>query len=158
MGGDVSVFGGFVSSTGGSQTETYWGDIQGNIDSQTDLSNRLDNKMDKQEDKGLSTNDYTNEDKEKLEKINTVLLVALIPNQWEYSSESNMYYQDTIVENIYSTDTVEVYISFNSNEEIAAKEDFYWNNITRIITNDGFIRTYINGDIPDVTLNIKVKF
>lgn len=156
MGGDINVFGGFVSNSG-SSSDTYWGDIKGNIESQIDLSNVLENKMDKQENKGLSTNDYTNEDKEKLGKLNTVILVALLPENWDYAGTDNTYYQDTVISDIESTDNVEVYISLSSNESIATKEEFYWNNINRITTNDGFIRTYINGDIPDVTLNIKVK-
>ena len=43
-----------------------WGEISGNIADQTDLNNILNSKMDKIEGKSLSTNDYTNEDKNKV--------------------------------------------------------------------------------------------
>ena len=46
-----------------------WGSISGNIDSQLDLKAQLESKVDKEDGKTLSSNDYSNEDKEKLETI-----------------------------------------------------------------------------------------
>lgn len=43
-----------------------WGSIGGNINSQADLMNALNDKVDKVNGKGLSTNDYTSADKNKL--------------------------------------------------------------------------------------------
>ena len=72
MSGDINVFGGFVSGA----SSAVWGDIKGNIEEQTDLITRLNAKEDKQEGKGLSTNAYTDDDKEKLGKVNTVSIMS----------------------------------------------------------------------------------
>lgn len=59
--------GNFVD-TGVSAGAGTWGDIAGNLADQTDLKEALDNKVDKVEGKGLSTNDYSDEDKAKVER------------------------------------------------------------------------------------------
>lgn len=43
-----------------------WGSITGTLSNQTDLKNALNSKVKKVSGKGLSTNDYTNEDKTKV--------------------------------------------------------------------------------------------
>ena len=48
-----------------------WGEIQGNITEQTDLQEALNQKLNAEAGKGLSTNDYSNEDKTKVSKIIT---------------------------------------------------------------------------------------
>lgn len=59
MAEDCNIYGGFT-------IYAKWGEIQGDLLEQTDLKNALDGKVDKQEGKGLSTNDYTDEEKSKL--------------------------------------------------------------------------------------------
>ena len=54
----------------GETQNVIWGDINGNINNQTDLIQKFNSKVDKIENKGLSTNDYTNEDKNKLASLN----------------------------------------------------------------------------------------
>lgn len=56
---DCNIYGGFT-------IYAKWGEIQGDLLEQTDLKNALDSKVDKEEGKGLSTNDYTDEEKSKL--------------------------------------------------------------------------------------------
>lgn len=49
--------------------ESSWGAIVGTLSDQTDLSTALGNKVDKENGKGLSTNDYTTTEKDKLSGI-----------------------------------------------------------------------------------------
>lgn len=56
-------------SLGGGTSSIDWGSIGGNILDQTDLQNALNNKVDKVTGKGLSTNDYTTAEKNKLAGI-----------------------------------------------------------------------------------------
>lgn len=56
-------------SLGGGASSVDWGSIGGNILDQTDLQNALNNKVDKVTGKGLSTNDYTTAEKNKLAGI-----------------------------------------------------------------------------------------
>ena len=51
---------------GGFTIYAKWGEIQGDLLNQTDLRDALNSKVDKIEGKSLSTNDYTNEDKNKV--------------------------------------------------------------------------------------------
>lgn len=53
----------------GAAVAVNWGDITGNLADQTDLQNALNNKVDKVTGKGLSTNDYTTTEKNKLSGI-----------------------------------------------------------------------------------------
>lgn len=59
MAEDCNIYGGFT-------IYAKWGEIQGDLLEQTDLKNALDGKVDKEEGKGLSTNDYTDEEKNKV--------------------------------------------------------------------------------------------
>ncbi len=54
---------------GGATAGAVWGAITGNLADQTDLINALNNKVDKVTGKGLSTNDYTTAEKNKLAGI-----------------------------------------------------------------------------------------
>jgi hypothetical protein len=56
-------------SLGGGTSSVEWGDITGTLADQTDLQNALDDKVDKETGKGLSTNDYTTAEKDKLAGI-----------------------------------------------------------------------------------------
>lgn len=53
-----------IINTGGGSSE--WGGITGTLANQTDLKNTLDDKVDKVTGKGLSTNDYTDLEKQNL--------------------------------------------------------------------------------------------
>lgn len=48
-----------------------WGELKGNIEDQTDLKDALDAKVDTESGKGLSSNDYTTEEKNKLSSLPT---------------------------------------------------------------------------------------
>ncbi len=69
MSGDCNTYGGFVAGSGGGTTDTVWGDITGNISNQKDLIRELEKKVNKEENEGLSSNDFTNKNKEKLDKV-----------------------------------------------------------------------------------------
>jgi hypothetical protein len=56
-------------SLGGGTSSVEWGDITGTLADQTDLQNALNDKVDKVTGKGLSTNDYTTAEKNKLAGI-----------------------------------------------------------------------------------------
>jgi hypothetical protein len=60
-----------------------WGQIQGAISNQVDLQDELDGKVDKVSGKGLSTNDYTTTEKNKLAGIDTYVTEGLIISQGE---------------------------------------------------------------------------
>lgn len=59
----IEITDGVISNT---QTSANWGNITGTLSEQTDLNNALNNKVEKITGKGLSTNDYTAEEKNKL--------------------------------------------------------------------------------------------
>lgn len=61
--------GGWTVTGGGGGGSSDWGDIAGDIDNQLDLIERLEEKVDAEEGKGLSTEDYTSGEKEKLSGI-----------------------------------------------------------------------------------------
>ena len=69
---EVQTLGGVHSSKGWADLGNFggtWGNITGNIENQTDLINKLNTKVDKVEGKTLSTNDFTNADKNKLDSL-----------------------------------------------------------------------------------------
>lgn len=61
MSGDCNIYGGFTAGSGGGggSSETFWGNIHGELSSQIDLVSELDRKVDKVDGKGLSSNDFT---------------------------------------------------------------------------------------------------
>lgn len=60
------------------QTSAEWGNITGILSNQTDLNTALGNKVDKITGKGLSTNDYTTAEKNKLSGVETGAEVNII--------------------------------------------------------------------------------
>ncbi len=152
MSGDCNIYGGFVSGS----SKTNWGDIQGEISSQEDLISALDKKVDKIEGKDLSSNDFTDEEQEKLRKLNTIFTFSLYPNKWEFFNE-NIYTQTIDFETVKSTDSVIANIVLSEDENTSQMELEYWNKVTKIEINDGSITTYFKGKIPSISLNIKIK-
>lgn len=61
----------FVKASGGSG-EASWGGVSGNIEDQEDLTNALDSKVDKVAGKQLSDENYTLDEKNKLDNLSTV--------------------------------------------------------------------------------------
>ena len=112
MSGDCNIYGGFVSGS----SKTNWGDIQGEISSQEDLISALDKKVDKIEGKDLSSNDFTDEEQEKLRKLNTIFTFSLYPNKWEFFNE-NIYTQTIDFETVKSTDSVIANIALSEDEK-----------------------------------------
>lgn len=156
MSGDCNIYGGFVAGSGEGTSDAVWGDITGNISNQKDLMAKLEKKVDKEENKGLSSNDFTNENKEKLDKLNTIFEFSLSPDSWELFN-NDIYTQKVFLESIKSSDTVVADISLSSDMELATKEYECWSRITKIEINDGNIKPYYRGEIPDISLNIKIK-
>ena len=152
--GDCNIYGGFAS---GVQTEAKWGSITGDISEQTDLSNELDKKIEREEGKTLSTNDFTDSDKEKLDKLNNIYIFPLSSDNWEYLELEEVYKQRIEFENIKETDTVIADIELSKNEETAEKEKAIWNRVESVIISDGYMTIYIKDNAPDITINLKVK-
>lgn len=152
MSGDCNIYGGFVSGS----SKANWGDIQGEISSQEDLILALDKKVDKVEGKDLSSNDFTDEEQEKLRKLNTIFTFSLFADKWEFFNE-NIYTQTVNFETVKSTDSVIANIVLSEDENISQMELEYWNKVTKIEINDGNITTYFKGKIPSISLNIKIK-
>ena len=67
---------GGVSLPTNTGSTSRWGNIEGDIEDQEDLQEALDIKVDKEVGKGLSTNDFTNDDKDKLNSLENVNLSA----------------------------------------------------------------------------------
>ena len=132
------------------------GESTDKIMSQAAVTNELDGKVDKIEGKGLSTNDFTNDAQEKLNKLNTFFKFSLSPDRWELFN-NDIYTQTVSFESIKSTDSVIADISLSDDEEISKKEQKCWDKITKIEINDGNIKTYYRGEIPDISLNVKIK-
>lgn len=152
MSGDCNIYGGFVSGS----SKANWGDIQGEISSQEDLISELDKKVDKIEGKDLSSNDFTDEEQEKLRKLNTIFTFSLSPNKWEFFNE-NIHTQTIDFETVKSTDSVIANIVLSEDENTSQMELEYWNKVTKIEISDGSITTYFKGKIPSISLNIKIK-
>lgn len=152
MSGDCNIYGGFVSGS----SKTNWGDIQGEISSQEDLISALNKKVDKIEGKDLSSNDFTDEEQEKLRKLNTIFTFSLSPDKWDFFNE-NIYTQTIDFETVKSTDSVIASIALSEDENISQMELECWNKVTKIEINDGSITTYFKGKIPSISLNIKIK-
>lgn len=64
-GRNITIEDNVISAVGGGG-DAVWGSIEGNISDQTDLQSALNAKVDKETGKGLSTNDYTTAEKNKL--------------------------------------------------------------------------------------------
>lgn len=152
MSGDCNIYGGFVSGS----SKTNWGDIQGEISSQEDLISALDKKVDKIEGKDLSSNDFTDEEQEKLSKLNNIFTFSLSPDKWDFFNE-NIYTQTIDFETVKSTDSVIANIALSEDENTSQMELECWNKVTKIEINDGSITTYFKGKIPSISLNIKIK-
>lgn len=95
------------------------GDLVEGLVNSTDLQNALDTKVDKISGKGLSTNDYTNTDKSKLDEL------ANIKSIGDNLSLSNGVLSATVQETIIDNQT----IAKNAQGELYVKE-FTYNNIT----------------------------
>ncbi len=156
MSGDCNIYGGFVAGSGGGTSDAVWGDITGNISNQKDLMRELEKKVDKEENKGLSSNDFTNKNKEKLDKLNTIFEFSLSPDSWELFND-NIYTQIAYLEAIRANDTAIAEMSFSEDEILCQKELEYWSNIFKIEIFDGYIKTYLIEKIPDISLNIRIK-
>ena len=70
---NIDTQGNNVIISGPDIVSSSWGNITGEIEKQEDLKVKLDSKVDKVDGKQLSTNDYTDEDKEKLKSIDSKL-------------------------------------------------------------------------------------
>lgn len=156
MSGDCNIYGGFVAGSGGGTSDAVWGDITGNISNQKDLMREFEKKVDKEENKGLSSNDFTDKDQEKLNKLNTIFTFSLSPDRWELFND-NIYTQIAYLEAIKTNDTAVAEICLSKDGVLSQKELEYWSNIFKIELCDGYIKTYLKGEIPDISLQIRIK-
>lgn len=157
MSGDCNIYGGFAASSGGgSSSETFWGDIKGQVSNQSDLISEFNKKVDKIEGKGLSSNDFTDKEQTKLNRLNTAFTFSLSPDKWEFFNE-RVYSQTVILKTIKSTDSVVADIVLSPDVDLSEQELEWWSKVMKITVNDGSVTTYFKGEIPDTQLNIKIK-
>jgi len=155
MSGDCNIYGGFIVSSSSTSTNASWGDIKGNILNQSDLIIELDKKVDKVEGKSLSSNDFTDELKEKLNNINKVYLIS-IEKSWNKISD-DVYTQSIPVNGIKKDEIAIVNVELSDDPILADKELEAWNKISRIVINDGSIVIYCFNGTPSVEIKIKIK-
>ncbi len=151
MSGDCNIYGGFVSGS----SRTNWGDIQGKISSQKDLISELDKKADKVEGKDLSSNDFTDELREKLINVNKTYLIR-IEKIWNKISD-NTYTQIIPVTGIKEKDVAIVNVELSDDLNLADAELKAWSKISSISINNGNITVYCKNGIPDTDLKIRIK-
>ena len=157
MSGGCNIYGGFVvgSSSEPSTNSTSWGNITGNILNQKDLNEKLDSKIDKIDGKGLSSNDFTDELREKLLNVNKTYLIS-IEKIWNKISD-NTYTQIIPVTGIKEKDVAIVNVELSDDLNIADLELKAWSKISSISINNGSITVYCKNGIPDIDLKIRIK-
>lgn len=158
MSGDCNIYGGFVvGNSPPSPSETVsWGNIKGDISNQKDLKIELDKKVENESGKKLSSNDFTDENKQKLDKLNTTVISTLSPTKW-VNLKDDIYTQTVLLGGIKSEDSVIADIILDEDESISKEETDCWNKILKIEINNGSIKAYYQGIPPDILLNIKIK-
>lgn len=154
MAGDCNMYGGFVVSQ--SSSGARWGEIQGTLSNQSDLLSALNNKVDKVSNKDLSSNDYTDLDKEKLSRLNTIKSV-LVGTNWN-TIDDGVYTQDLEVDDIRATDSVVAGIILNTDPLKAKLEIEAWSYVSRIVINDGSITIYCYKSMPKTEFTIQLKY
>ena len=155
MSGDCNIYGGFQSEKSSEISDIYWGDIKGDILYQADLKNILDGKVDKETGKILTSNDFSDSLKEKLERLNHVYEVILLPENWE-SGNNNIYFQTLQISEVKSTDKAIADLALSDDLSTGILELDMWSNIIKIEINDGSITAYFQGEIPTIALNIRI--
>ena len=151
MSGDCNIYGGFVSGS----LKANWGDIQGEISNQKDLMSELNTKIDKVDGKDLSSNDFTDELREKLINVNKTYLIS-IEKIWNKISD-NTYTQIISVTGIKEKDVAIVNVELSDDLNIADLELKAWSKISSISINNGSITVYCKNGTPDIDLKIKIK-
>ncbi len=153
MSGDCNVYGGFV--VGQSSSGAKWGEIKGTISSQLDLLSALNDKVDKVKNKGLSSNDYTDSDKDKLSRVNAVYSVLVGTNWNEFVD--GVYVQNIDINGIRATDSVVADIVLDTDPLVAEAEMEAWNCVSRIIINDGSVTIHCYNSTPKIKFTMRLK-
>lgn len=125
------------------------------IMSQKAITQRLEEKIDKTEGKSLSSNDFTDELKEKLININKTYLIS-IDKVWNRIFD-NTYTQIIPVNGIKEKDIAIVNVELSDDPNLADSELKAWYKISNIFINDGSITIYCKNGIPDIDLKIRIK-
>ena len=154
MPGDCNIYGGFQTEKA-SENSTYWGDIKGDISYQTDLKNILDSKVDKESGKSLTSNDFTDVLKQKLERIKTIYEITFLPKNWE-TLENNIYTQTVAIQGIKETDAAIADLIVSDDLATRTLELEVWSNIIKIEINKGNIKAFLQGEIPEIALNARI--
>ena len=123
--------------------------------SQKAITQELEKKIDKIEGKDLSSNDFTDELREKLINVNKTYLIS-IEKIWNKISD-NTYTQIIPVTGIKEKDVAIVNVELSDDLNIADLELKAWSKISSISINNGNITVYCKNGIPDTDLKIKIK-
>lgn len=133
------------------------GESTNKVMSQKSVTDKLESKVDKIEGKGLSSNDFTDELKNKLISSSSGKSYLIsIDKVWSAFSDGT-YMQIVPVNGIKETDAAVVCIETSKDELLADKELEIWNRITSITVNNGSITVYITGRMPDISIKIRIK-
>ena len=123
--------------------------------SQKAITQELEKKIDKIEGKDLSSNDFTDELREKLINVNKTYLIS-IEKIWNKISD-NTYTQIIPVTGIKEKDVAIVNVELSDDLNIADLELKAWSKISSISINNGSITVYCKNGTPDIDLKIKIK-
>ena len=123
--------------------------------SQKAITQELEKKTDKIEGKDLSSNDFTDELREKLINVNKTYLIR-IEKIWNKISD-NTYTQIIPVTGIKEKDVAIVNVELSDDLNLADAELKAWSKISSISINNGNITVYCKNEIPDIDLKIRIK-
>lgn len=90
------------------QNAAEWGKITGDLSEQTDLKKALDNKVSVVEGKGLSSNDYSNDEKTKLEGIEEGAKANVKANWNSTEGDSEILNKPNVIDNLESTSSTDI--------------------------------------------------
>ncbi len=133
------------------------GESTSKIMSQKAVTNMLEGKVDKIEGKGLSTNDFTDDLKNKLISSSSGKSYLISIDKVWSANDDGVYMQIVPVNGIKETDIATVFLETSQDELLADKELEIWNRITSITVNSGSITVYIKGKMPDISIKIRIK-
>lgn len=143
----------FLNETG---LAHLWGKIT------TELNNKLNTKVDKVSGKGLSTNDYTKAEKDKLTNIaagaTRVLVkkfgITLSADKW---SKDAPYYQNVFYQGISVDDTPFIMPKLDSNTDLAMVQLDGWSCISQATTGTNIIHFKCFEKKPEIDIPLIVQ-
>jgi len=120
----------------------------------TSVLNNLNDKVDKVSGKGLSTNDFTATDKNKLDAIYTNTFQTTVSTSW---TGSGPYTQTVTVNGILASDNPIVDIVLSNTLATAKSQAIEWVKVSKITTENNSITIRCDNEKPIIQLPIQLK-